>query len=388
MSIGAFQAPGAKFLVNGLNKTKSKNQSAYAHAVFDVTDKLSLTAGLRYSTDDKDESFDNTIVVSSLSTSENHTDWKAGIDYKFTDTFMAYASAATGYRPQAFNPRPFQITQFVGVDGEEATSYEVGFKADMFDRRLRTNLAVFYIDYNQRILPVAGIECLADANGQLHRPRSSEHPGRRAGFAGSVVCGSERATAPGGGPTTSRTFYDNIPATIQGAEIEIAFRPVDALSISGQYGYTDFKGDEFDNPKLLGTQYTTIASDNPIYVPTDNWSFSIAYDFGMGNGSRLTPRVDYYGQSEICPTVRSNVTAATTTTTAAQSCADAHQLLNARLEWGSPENTWQAAVGLNNATDEEYFLNKFDLSVFGQPTIEGQPGMPRTWYVQFTRNFQ
>jgi len=43
----------------------------------------------------------------------------------------------------------------VKVDGEEATSYEVGMKADWADRRLRTNLAVFYIDYNQRILPVA-----------------------------------------------------------------------------------------------------------------------------------------------------------------------------------------------------------------------------------------
>jgi len=127
VSIPAF-VPGA-FLVNGLNETKSKDESAYAHVVFDVTDKLSLTAGLRYSKDDKDENFDNTIVRTTLSTSENHTDWKAGIDYKFTDTFMAYASAATGYRPQAFNPRPFQVTQFVKVDGEEATSYEVGMKA-------------------------------------------------------------------------------------------------------------------------------------------------------------------------------------------------------------------------------------------------------------------
>ncbi|HKE43416.1 MAG TPA: TonB-dependent receptor, partial [Steroidobacteraceae bacterium] len=124
VSIPAF-VPTA-FLVNGLNKTSSENKSAYAHAVFDVTDKLSLTAGLRYSKDDKDEDFDNTIVVTALNTSESRTDWKAGIDYKFTDTIMAYASAATGYRPQAFNPRPFQVTQFVKVDGEEATSYEVG----------------------------------------------------------------------------------------------------------------------------------------------------------------------------------------------------------------------------------------------------------------------
>ena len=74
---------------------------------------FSLNAGVRYSTDQKDEEFDNSIVVTQLDTDESHFDWKAGIDYKFTEDMMVYASAATGYRPQAFNPRPFQPTQFV-----------------------------------------------------------------------------------------------------------------------------------------------------------------------------------------------------------------------------------------------------------------------------------
>ena len=42
---------------------------------------------------------------------------------------------------------------------------------------------------------------------------------------------------------------------------------------------------------------------------------------------------------------------------------------------------------LEGLTDEEYFYNKFDLTAFGQPTLEGQPGPPQEWYVQFTRNF-
>ena len=386
VSIPAF-VPAA-FLVNGLNKTHSKNQSAYAHAVFNVTDKLSLTAGLRYSKDDKDEDFDNTIVRTTLSTSENHTDWKAGIDYKFTDTFMAYASAATGYRPQAFNPRPFQITQFVKVDGEEATSYEVGFKADLFDRRLRTNVAAFYIDYSSRILPAGGVECLADSNGNYRALVPPNSPGAVPDTLGNW-CVIPPPPPVATSATTSLTRYINVPATVQGAELEIQFRPTEALSISGVYGYTDFQGDEFDDPRLLqNAAVTTIYSDKPAVVPKYNWSFSIAYDFGMGNGSKLTPRLDYYGQGEICPTLDTNFSRATETATTKDTCAAAYELLNARLEWGSPENTWQAAVGLNNATDEDYYLNKFDLAFFGQPTVEGQPGMPRTWYVQFTRNFQ
>ena len=85
--------------------------------------------------------------------------------------------------------------------------------------------------------------------------------------------------------------------------------PIDGLTISGQYGYTDFQGDEFDDPALLGNpDVTDITSDNPIYVPTDNWSMSFAYQFGgSGDSGSFTPRVDYYGQSEICTGIRTNV---------------------------------------------------------------------------------
>ncbi len=47
-----------------------------------------------------------------------------------------------------------------------------------------------------------------------------------------------------------------------------------------------------------------------------------------------------------------------------------------RLEWRSPEDKWTVAVGATNVTDEEYFYNMFDLTSFGQPHAEGQPGRP------------
>ncbi|HTU65550.1 MAG TPA: TonB-dependent receptor [Steroidobacteraceae bacterium] len=375
VSIPAF-VPNA-LLVNGKNTTSSTNLSGFAHGVFHLNDKLSLTAGLRYSTDEKDEQFDNSIVITSLDTDTNHFDWKAGIDYKLTDGLMAYASASTSYRPQAFNPRPFQVTQFVPVDGEEATSYELGFKSDFADNRVRVNLAAFYVDYNQRILPVGGTECLANSQGV---------------YTGLVPAGTPGALTDSLGQTctatTSRTYYNNIPATIQGAELEVQFAPVEGMTISAQYGYTDFQGDEFDNPGLLGNpNVTQITSDNPIYVPRDNYSMSFAYKFKIGEGSSLTPRLDYYGQSQICTGIRTNISVTQIDTTEDQACSRAYELLNARLEWSSPEDTWKFAVGATNLTDEEYYLNKFDLSAFGQPTVEGQPGAPREWYVQFTRNF-
>jgi iron complex outermembrane receptor protein len=386
VSIPAF-VPTA-LLVNGRNTTSSENLSAFATGVFHVTDKFSLTAGLRYSTDKKDEVFDNSIVATSLDTDEHHFDWKAGADFKLTDSVMVYTSAATSYRAQAFNPRPFQVTQFVGVSGEEATSFEVGLKSDLLDNRLRVNVAAFYVDYNKRILPVGGTECLADSSGNYINLVPAGTPGSVQDSLGQTCIDQNGPPPPGA--TTSRTFYNNIPATIRGAELELQFVPVDGLTISGQYGYTDFKGDELKHPALLGNpNVTKILSDNPIYVPANNWSFSVAYKFGGGgdHGS-VSPRLDYYGQSQICSGTRTNVSVTTIDTTEAQACSQGFEMLNARFEWASPDDTWRVALGATNLTDEEYFLNKFDLSAFGQPTVEGQPGAPREWYVSFTRNFK
>jgi iron complex outermembrane recepter protein len=385
VSIPAF-VPTA-LLVNGLNTTSSKNTSGFLHGVFHANDKLSFSAGARYSKDDKDEVFDNSIVATALDTSDSHFDWKLGVDYEIAQGFMIYGSAATSYRPQAFNPRPFQVTQFVGVDGEEATSYEVGFKSDFANNRVRLNMAVFYVDYNQRILPIGGTECLANSDGEYIAIVPEGTPGAVQDSLGQW-CVDTNGPAAGGGPTTSRTFYNNIPATIQGAELELQLAPIDDLIISAQYGYTDFQGDEFDDPSLLGNPAVTeITSDNPIYVPSDNWSVSVSYKLNLGGGS-LTPRVDFYGQSDICTGIRTNVSVLNIDTTVAQACSEAYQLLNARIEWASEDDDWRIALGATNLTEEEYYLNKFDLSAFGQPTVEGQPGAPREWYLQFTRNIK
>ncbi len=354
---------GARFLVNGNNQTKSENKSVFAHTVTDLTDKLSMTLGARYSKDDKDELFDNTIVITSLGTSENRFDWKAGFDYQFTDTLLGYVSAATGYRPQSFNPRPFQRTQFVKVDGEEAKSYELGIKTDLLERRLRLNGAVFYVDYGKRIVGVPGVECTITNPTGTAPPIYNTVP---AGTAGAVtdslgnICLSAN--------TTSRTFYQNFPGKIKGAELEVTYRPIDPLTINASYGFTDFTSDDLDAANVV--------VDRPPFVPKDNWSVAAYYQFGLSSGSSITPRVDVYGQSEICTGI-----------TTRASCSAGYELVNARVEWASPERTWTAAVGVQNLANKEYYLNKFDLSGFGQPTTEGQPGAPREWYFGVSRNF-
>lgn len=383
--IGPYNPNG--FLVNGFNITDSKNTSGFAHAVYDVSERLSLTAGVRYSKDTKDDDFDNNIVTTTNSAETKSTDWKVGIDYKLSDTLMVYGSAATGYRPKAFNPRPFQVTQFVPVDGEDNISYDIGMKGDFFDQRLRLNLAVFYIDYKQRILPVGGTECLL-IPGSDPPVYNLAPPGTQVGDIDPVSGNAAVLDSLGQicFATTSRTFYSNVPATVSGAEAEFLWRPTEAFTLSGIYGYTNFDGDEVSNPSLVLPPGVSYVTDRPIYVPKDNWNVSASYAIDLAGGATLTPRVDVYGQSEICSSLTFNNSL--TTISEAQRCTAAYEIVNARIEWTSPDDEWRIAIGGTNVTDEEYFLNKFDLTGFGQATLEGQPGRPAEAYVTFTRNFQ
>jgi len=360
----------ARYLVNGLNIAKSENNSGFAHAVYDFTDKWSFTAGVRYSEDSKDVNFDNNIVVTTLNTNDTHFDWTVGTNYQFTPDVMGYVRVATGYRPQAYNPRPFQVTQFVAVPGEEATSYEGGFKTEWFDRRARLNVTGFYIDYSKRILPSGGTECNLIPGTSTYATVPPGTPGAVTDSLGNTCLS-----------TTSRTFYINVPAKIYGAEVSGQWRPTEAFTLSGNFGYTKFDGSE--NAAILGLPSgVTLQSNRPIYVPKMNWNLSASYDLPFFQGT-VTPRVDVYGQSEICYALLTSISVETES----QACSAGYILVNPRITYATSDGKWTAAFGINNATDKRYYLNKFDLAAFGQPTIEGQPGKPRTWYVTVRRNF-
>jgi iron complex outermembrane receptor protein len=356
--------------VNARNVHQNRNESGFAHVVYDVMDKLTLNAGIRYSHDKKSVNFDNTRVQNPfILVEDDHFDWKVGVDYKWTDDFMTYFSVSTGYRPGSYNPRPFQWTGTTAVDAEESTAYEVGFKSDWFDRKVRLNIAGFYTDWSTRIIPVGGVECLvlnAPPGPPVYATVPVGTPGSSLDSLGNNCLNTLQI---------SRTFYDNGPGEIMGVEIEAVFRPTDALTISGAFGLTSWDSEDInDNPNIL--------LNRPVYIPETNWTVSAQYVVPMNNGSTLTPRIDVYGQDEICT---SNIL--TTSLFPGAGCSDSYELVNVRLEWASPGRTWIAALGATNVMDKKYFLNKFDLTAFGQPHAEGQPGAPREWYFTVQRNF-
>ena len=146
----------------------TKSKSAFVHGQFDITDALSMTAGARYTDESKTYAFDHSPylqVPGELQYGSNHFDWKVSADYRFTPAAMVYASVSTGFRSDGAQPRPFTPgQQRVPVPAEELTSYEIGTKLDLLERRLRLNLALFTDKYDPRIFSGFGTQCNAPSN--------------------------------------------------------------------------------------------------------------------------------------------------------------------------------------------------------------------------------
>ena len=69
--------------------------------------------------------------------------WKASIDHKFTDDVMVYANYSRGYKAGTFNTLPLDSP---ALAPEVVDAYEIGFKTELADRRIRLNGALFWND--------------------------------------------------------------------------------------------------------------------------------------------------------------------------------------------------------------------------------------------------
>src|SRR3954471_7182600 len=161
---GTVNAAGAstETLFTGSDPIPSKSKSGFGHAVYRLTDALSLIAGVRYTREQKDYTFQrldpyaptqpsyNPVGVLNNTTGHykgSHTDYRAGAEYQWTENFMTYAQWSTGFRGGGVNPRPFIAAEAVPFGTETVHATEVGFKTDFLDHHFRVNAAGFFNKY-------------------------------------------------------------------------------------------------------------------------------------------------------------------------------------------------------------------------------------------------
>lgn len=132
--------------------------SLYGHLVYDITKRLSLSAGLGYSIDNKAvlQSTSSTPggVPSFVGTGSAH--WSGltptvNLSYKLTDDILAYATWARGYEAGSLNSATPSTVGAAGFFTAPITAedYEGGIKSEWFNHRLRLNIDYYYqVDQN------------------------------------------------------------------------------------------------------------------------------------------------------------------------------------------------------------------------------------------------
>jgi iron complex outermembrane receptor protein len=150
--------PLARFITDNDADILNKTQGVFVQGYYKFTDKLRLTAGYRYTWDQRQAILHNQSVLGEPSTCTVTKDpgqtacsqtlnaqfsypaYTVGVDYQATRNIFVYAKTSAAAKAGGWNTRFGGIPAF---QPEKVKDVEIGAKADWFDRHLRTNIALF-----------------------------------------------------------------------------------------------------------------------------------------------------------------------------------------------------------------------------------------------------
>jgi iron complex outermembrane receptor protein len=273
--------------------------AVFADGTFDITPQLSVSAGARYTWDDRDSTVvrnvylgpsplfgGTTAAIAAQTNFQGKANFKkftprASISFKPTPDHNVYASYSKGFKGGGFDPRGVgtaapdtngngvrdynEIYNFLAFKPETVNSYELGYKGQMFDRALTLAVAAFRADYNDIQIP---------------------------GSVGAVV---------GGIPTFIGITTNAAKARIQGLEWESTLRARDAfvsggdLSLNIAAGYLDAKFKRY-----IDSRGIDVASRRHIQN-TPKWTVSetLTYSLPVGDGNlALSGTASYRSSSQ------------------------------------------------------------------------------------------
>mgnify|MGYP006133234159 CR=1 FL=1 len=130
-----------------------------------LTDQLTLTAGLRWTEEEKDfiggasapgyyplrgETWPGIFNPTNFKAKWDETTPKLGLRYQPNDDLMYYGSYSEGFKSGGFFARQANYDIFPGYDPEFVKNYEFGWKSTLMDGRMIFNGAVFKSEYDDK----------------------------------------------------------------------------------------------------------------------------------------------------------------------------------------------------------------------------------------------
>jgi iron complex outermembrane receptor protein len=265
---------------------------------------------------------------------------RVNLSYLLNDDITLYAGYSQGWKAGSFDPRGANLQSPEverGFDAEELDSWEAGIKANWWDGRAMTNIAVFYSDYSDMQIPGSiGVD--------------SDGDGINDGFVGTVtnagqseICGIEIE----GNLLLTQNFSVQFSASLLDASIEEWL--VNGVDVSSQRAIQNTP----EEMAFLALNYVTGVAGGDLRLNA-NWSYK-------GDITQFETPVPVIDQ-------------------------EAYSLYNASITWQSVDDTWLLGLHGKNLTDEEIRVSGYCFGSGGCPSFLGLEdnttvffAPPRTW---------
>ncbi|WP_072382428.1 TonB-dependent receptor [Novosphingobium sp. NDB2Meth1] len=260
---------------------------------------------------------------------------KIGLQFHPNDDTMVYASWSKGYKTGGWTTRLSNpLPTAPGFGEETATTYELGVKSTLLDRRLQINAAIFQTDYK------------------------------------GIQLNFQQGVSP--------TIQNAGDAKIKGFEVEMTAAPVDGFTITGSVGYLDAKYTSVLGPaQVAPNPFQAGVLPGGELPKTPKWKFNISprYEAKFANGGKLIFLADFTHSTSLWnDTERAYLLQRAAT-----------DILNGSITYREPGEHWDVTVGGTNLTDTRYLVTGQAQIAGGQ--FYGTYSRPREWYARLGVKF-
>lgn len=236
----------AGYVYTSTNTIRLYGAAAYGNITYAIGSKWKLNAGLRFDYEERNlESYVGDVQIDSetttLDSNDNALSSKFSASYQANKDMMFYASYASGFRQGGFNSYSVDPDHFT-YKPEYTNNYEVGVKSEWWNHKLRANMSLYYIKWDDQQQTV---------NAQISG------------------------------------YTDNIgEMTSKGLEIELIALPVKNLELSYSLGLVDTEYQNLILPDENGLDYN-YKENKQVFTPSYTSNLSLNYNTDIAKNLNL-----------------------------------------------------------------------------------------------------
>ncbi|RMF96029.1 MAG: TonB-dependent receptor [Gammaproteobacteria bacterium] len=370
------------------NGQDAESWAIYGDATWNVNDRFTVGAGLRFTHEEKDWTGRNQVFIQALgggfdpnftwrelgeplaaadfdrfpfgvvhdSQDWDEPTWRLTASYQLTDDLFTYFTYARGFKSGGYNDQtgtggnPIEPIQARPTDPETADSFELGLRSDLLDNTLRFNLTGFYVKYD-------------DSQQQLLATISADRDGD----------GINESTFQ------ETRFFNAASIEVFGIEVESTWRATEHFTARGSLGWLDASFDKFQaDTDFDGTIDTDLSGNDVARAPEITANLDLLVNHSAFNGElEWAANINYEDEA---------VYAYTSVADTPDGLTDSRTLLNGSITYRPNDGNWWLRIYGKNLSDERYRIGELPvatlwvMSFYGEPRSFGiEGGVGFTW---------